>query len=190
MGLTMLRIDRSKVVWRHKLESAFDKKPLTGASEKDVKEGKGGKWTLFLLPLITVLREGLEAVVFVGGVSRLVFASFAQFADVASCRSRSDSLPRLFPSPPLLVSPAVLSAAVRPFLTYRRRRLTNRAPSSDLIYASSSRVNLSIFLVISTNVLLLLGAGLLSKSVGAFERYKFNKGFAYFLARNFPVRTD
>jgi high-affinity iron transporter len=28
-----------------------------------------GKWALFLLPFITVLREGLEAFVFVGGVS-------------------------------------------------------------------------------------------------------------------------
>lgn len=30
---------------------------------------KTGKWALFVLPFITVLREGLEAVVFVGGVS-------------------------------------------------------------------------------------------------------------------------
>ena len=28
-----------------------------------------GKWALFTLPLVVVLREGLEAVVFVGGVS-------------------------------------------------------------------------------------------------------------------------
>jgi len=28
-----------------------------------------GKWALFTLPFIVVLREGLEAVVFVGGVS-------------------------------------------------------------------------------------------------------------------------
>ena len=32
-------------------------------------KAKTGKWVLFILPLITVLREGLEAVVFVGGVS-------------------------------------------------------------------------------------------------------------------------
>ena len=30
---------------------------------------KAGKWALVILPLITVLREGIEAVVFVGGVS-------------------------------------------------------------------------------------------------------------------------
>jgi len=31
--------------------------------------GKSRKYAMFLLPFITVLREGLEAVVFVGGVS-------------------------------------------------------------------------------------------------------------------------
>lgn len=30
---------------------------------------KAGKWALVILPLITVLREGMEAIVFVGGVS-------------------------------------------------------------------------------------------------------------------------
>ena len=32
-------------------------------------EGRTGKWALFVLPLITILREGMEAIVFVGGVS-------------------------------------------------------------------------------------------------------------------------
>lgn len=71
MGLTMLRIDRSKVRWRAKLEGAFDPKisSAEGGNFSDKKQGKSGKWILFTLPLITVLREGLEAVVFVGGVS-------------------------------------------------------------------------------------------------------------------------
>lgn len=30
---------------------------------------RAGKWALLILPLITILREGIEAVVFVGGVS-------------------------------------------------------------------------------------------------------------------------
>lgn len=77
MGITMLRIDRSKLKWKAKLEGAFDKKPDTDdvgkdekTKKKDKAEGRSGKWTLFLLPMITVLREGLEAVVFVGGVRR------------------------------------------------------------------------------------------------------------------------
>ena len=87
----MLRIDRSKLKWKAKLEGAFDsKKPVVGTtttssavgdgavelSDKELKkiraEQRSGRWSLFLLPLITVLREGLEAVVFVGGVSRLL----------------------------------------------------------------------------------------------------------------------
>lgn len=63
----MLRIDRSKVRWRAKLEGAFD--PKVSEDGTVSKEGRSGKWILFTLPMITVLREGLEAVVFVGGVS-------------------------------------------------------------------------------------------------------------------------
>lgn len=61
----MLRIDRSKIKWRLKLEHAFDTK---GSKDANQTGRRGGKWTLFLIPLITVLREGLEAVVFIGGV--------------------------------------------------------------------------------------------------------------------------
>lgn len=64
MGLTMLRMDTSKARWRVKLEAAFVAK-----SAKADAEGKSIKWILFTLPFITVLREGLEAVVFIGGVS-------------------------------------------------------------------------------------------------------------------------
>ncbi|GAA5905373.1 uncharacterized protein JCM6883_006376 [Sporobolomyces salmoneus] len=46
-----------------------------------------------------------------------------------------------------------------------------------LIYVSGSRVNLSIFLVISTQVLLLLGAGLFSEAVRDFELYGSNQSF-------------
>ncbi|KAK4700501.1 high-affinity iron transporter, partial [Phenoliferia sp. Uapishka_3] len=138
MGLTMLRIDRSKVKWQQKLEGAFDKKAEDGETDLDKKEGKSGKWALFLLPMITVLREGLEAVVFVGGVS---------------LGQGAKSIPLA----------AVVGIACGLIIGY-------------LIYASSSRLNLSIFLIVSTNVLFLLGAGLFSKAVGDFERYKFNKG--------------
>lgn len=66
MGLAMLRINKMKEKWRVKLAQALVKKP----------EGKkwGGlshltkKYAMAVLPFITTLREGLEAVVFVGGV--------------------------------------------------------------------------------------------------------------------------
>ncbi|WVQ82537.1 hypothetical protein IAT38_004666 [Cryptococcus sp. DSM 104549] len=77
MGVAFLKMDRSRIKWRWKLAAAFDQSQAkmlaesetTEAASHDRKEGKSGKWALFLLPLITVLREGLEAVVFVGGVS-------------------------------------------------------------------------------------------------------------------------
>ncbi len=47
---------------------------MTKVEEKDMKrKARTGKWALFLLPFITVVREGLEAVVFVGGVSVTLF---------------------------------------------------------------------------------------------------------------------
>lgn len=68
--LCRLRIDRSKLKWKAKLAGAFDNKVDTSAlTTKDKRQARNSKWTLFLLPFITVLREGLEAVVFVGGVS-------------------------------------------------------------------------------------------------------------------------
>ncbi|KDN49818.1 hypothetical protein RSAG8_01883, partial [Rhizoctonia solani AG-8 WAC10335] len=129
MGLTMLRMDRARERWRIKLTEAFEGK-MGNAS------GKNSRWILFILPFITVLREGLEAVVFVGGVS----------------------LGQPATSIPLA---AIIGLICGLLVGY-------------LIYASSSRTSLSVFLVASTSFLLLIGAGLFSKSVGYFERYKFN----------------
>lgn len=74
MGLAFLKMDRSRVKWRIKLSQAFDESihTATGDAEEDAlakRRARSGKWALFLLPFITLVREGLEAVVFVGGVS-------------------------------------------------------------------------------------------------------------------------
>lgn len=75
MGIAFLKMDRSRIKWRYKLAAAFDSSTKNyelndpNANEVSAKGGKTGRWALFLLPLITLLREGLEAVVFVGGVS-------------------------------------------------------------------------------------------------------------------------
>jgi len=63
MGLTFLKLEQAKVKWRIKLAHAFQHR--TSAEERS---GVAGRWALFFLPFITVLREGLEAVVFAGGV--------------------------------------------------------------------------------------------------------------------------
>lgn len=69
MGAALLRVSKLQDKWRIKLAKALE--------AKDVSKGKssGGfkrwceKYAMFLLPFITILREGLEAVVFIGGVS-------------------------------------------------------------------------------------------------------------------------
>ncbi len=63
--LLMYSAEQSIVQWKIKLAHAFQK--TTGADQ--VKGAKTSRYALFLLPFITVLREGLEAVVFASGVS-------------------------------------------------------------------------------------------------------------------------
>lgn len=69
MGVSMLKMDRAKAKWRVKLQRAFSGKgkpasihpcshhALTEIAAVD-KGAKTGKYVLFILPLITVLREG------------------------------------------------------------------------------------------------------------------------------------
>lgn len=140
MALGFLRMDRSKLKWKIKLEKAFVKQQDKLASAVDTNDGQvkrslGTKYALLILPAVTVMREGLEAVVFLGGVSLSEPGSSIPLAAICG----------------LLAGLAV----------------------GYLLYKSSSRLNLSLFLVTSTCFLLLIGAGLLSKSVGYFETYKY-----------------
>jgi high-affinity iron transporter len=73
MGITMLKLDRAKATWRVKLQRAFSDQRLrlpllffvsvlmlrNYFPSSDVDRGtRTGKWVLFILPMITVLREG------------------------------------------------------------------------------------------------------------------------------------
>ncbi|KIR43281.1 high-affinity iron transporter [Cryptococcus deuterogattii 99/473] len=92
MGLTFLKMDQSRVKWRIKLSEAFAHRagkalfnfrgnneggePERQLTEEELaeeqamkKKARSGKYAIFFLPFITVMREGLEAIVFVGGVS-------------------------------------------------------------------------------------------------------------------------
>ena len=69
MGAALLRVSKLQDKWRVKLAQALEKK------DREIKGSAGSrfkqwceKYAMFLLPFITVLREGLEAVVFIGGV--------------------------------------------------------------------------------------------------------------------------
>ncbi|KII91246.1 hypothetical protein PLICRDRAFT_105468 [Plicaturopsis crispa FD-325 SS-3] len=129
MGITMLKMDRAKARWRVKLERAFGGEHVDGRTQS-------GRWVLFVLPLITVLREGMEAVIFVGGVA---------LGEPAT-------------SIPIAAIVGLVCGLICGFL----------------IYAFASRTTLSIFLIVMTNFILLIGAGLFSKAVGAFELNRFN----------------
>ncbi|OXC70926.1 hypothetical protein AYX13_00343 [Cryptococcus neoformans] len=92
MGLTFLKMDQSRVKWRIKLSEAFahragkalfsfggnkeDGEPDRALTQEELaeeqamkKKARSGKYAIFFLPFITVVREGLEAIVFVGGVA-------------------------------------------------------------------------------------------------------------------------
>lgn len=69
MGLALIRINKTKEKWRVKLAQALvasKNKEYDGTSRLS---RWSKKYVMFFLPLITTLREGVEAVVFVGGVS-------------------------------------------------------------------------------------------------------------------------
>ncbi|KAK2865189.1 hypothetical protein FQN49_003820 [Arthroderma sp. PD_2] len=71
MGAALLRISKLQAKWRVKLAKALESK--SDDSRRGLFWGRFKIWcekyALFILPFITVLREGLEAVVFIGGVS-------------------------------------------------------------------------------------------------------------------------
>lgn len=69
MGIGLLRVSKLQDKWRVKIAQALEKqhagKGLGTASRFKL---WCQKYALFLLPFVTVLREGLEAVIFIGGV--------------------------------------------------------------------------------------------------------------------------
>lgn len=68
MGAVLLRISKLQDKWRVKLAKALESKDQI----KGFSKGRLKQWletyAMFILPLITTLREGLEGIVFVGGV--------------------------------------------------------------------------------------------------------------------------
>ena len=63
MGIAFLKMDKSRVKWRLKLADAFEKSHSKAMGASDAQEsrvqreeGRSGKWALFLLPFITVVR--------------------------------------------------------------------------------------------------------------------------------------
>ncbi|KZT60049.1 iron permease FTR1 family protein [Calocera cornea HHB12733] len=131
MGIAFLKLEGSSAKWRVHLSHAFRK----GDGDRS---GRGGKYALLLLPMITVLREGLEAIVFVGGVSLSESAK----------------------SIPLAVVVGLMCGGL----------------VSYFIYKGGAVLAIRYFLIVSTCILFLVGAGLFSRAVGYFQTFVFNQG--------------
>ncbi|KAK4964487.1 high-affinity iron permease [Elasticomyces elasticus] len=69
MGAALLRVSKLQDKWRVKLAQAFEAQDNKQASAGTRLKKWAEKYAMFLLPFVTVLREGLEAVAFIGGVS-------------------------------------------------------------------------------------------------------------------------
>lgn len=68
MGGALMRVGKMQEKWRLKLAKAIDN-PVTGNSRGAWFVSFFEKYAMFALPFITVLREGIEGIVFIAGVS-------------------------------------------------------------------------------------------------------------------------
>jgi high-affinity iron transporter len=143
MGLAMLRISKLQQKWKVKISQVMEERKTKGIG------GKTRKYAMFILPFITVLREGLEAVVFVGGVS---------LGEPAS-------------SFPLAVFCGLFCGITIGYFVYKwvyAMPWTNN-------FRGGSMVKIKYFIVLSSCLLYLIAAGLFSRAVWDFESYKWSK---------------
>ncbi|KAF4122243.1 high-affinity iron transporter [Geosmithia morbida] len=70
MGAVFLRVGKFEKAWRSKLSRAVEAERTTDTSGSLFGQisNAGNKYALFILPFITILREGFEAVIFIAGV--------------------------------------------------------------------------------------------------------------------------
>ncbi|MCO5586577.1 hypothetical protein L7F22_040518 [Adiantum nelumboides] len=64
MAFSMIRVD----TWRAKWERKLTKVTVEALNREGDVDSKRSKWTLFLIPFTVVVREGVEAVIFLGGI--------------------------------------------------------------------------------------------------------------------------
>ena len=69
MGGALLRVGRMEEKWRAKLAKAIEAPVVTKSGSRAWLVSFFEKYAMFALPFITVLREGIEGIVFVAGVS-------------------------------------------------------------------------------------------------------------------------
>jgi high-affinity iron transporter len=82
MGAALLRVSKLQDKWRVKLARALESKDNKTGNMRSRFKTWCEKYAMFILPFITIMREGLEAVIFIGGVSLGVKASSIPLAVV------------------------------------------------------------------------------------------------------------
>ena len=187
MGISMLKMDRAKAKWRVKLQRAFAGKGnqftalventtvvLTSITTAEDRGSKTGKYVLFILPLITVLREG-----------KPLSSHQSTRHSRASHRHGSRHLRWRRVSRP--------AGDVHPYRSHRRSRLWSHlrlphlcvrqqdecVPPPLSLFTTNGADDplpaaLTVFMVVMTNFLILIGAGLFSKAIWAFQENAFN----------------
>ncbi|KAK8190310.1 high-affinity iron ion transporter FtrA [Phyllosticta capitalensis] len=68
MGAALLRVSKLQDKWKVKLSKALEARDHRADPAATRMKQWAEKYAMFILPFVTVLREGLEAVVFIGGV--------------------------------------------------------------------------------------------------------------------------
>lgn len=69
LGGALLRVAKMQEKWRVKLAKTLEEGPLKGIGFWPAFKRWCERYAMFMVPFVTVLREGLEAVVFIAGVS-------------------------------------------------------------------------------------------------------------------------
>lgn len=82
MGAALLRVSKLQAKWRVKLAKALEAKDNKTGNMRNRFKTWCERYAMFILPFVTILREGLEAVVFIGGVSLGLRASSIPLAVV------------------------------------------------------------------------------------------------------------
>ncbi|RUS21839.1 iron permease FTR1/Fip1/EfeU [Endogone sp. FLAS-F59071] len=166
MAIAMLKTNRMHEKWKLKLAKAMNtqmnEEMNEEADEKTEKHCRrhrkwnkrrgriGRKYALFVLPFITVLREGLEAVVFMGGVGDIIIIILCSVL-----RQTLVAIGASGTSIPLAAVCGILCALVFGYVIYRGGNI----------------MNMHYFFVASTCLLLLIAAGLFAKAIWCFEQH-------------------
>jgi FTR1 family protein len=82
MGAALLRVSKLQAKWRVKLARALEAKDKKSGNMRNRFKTWCEKYAMFILPFVTIMREGLEAMVFIGGVSLGLKASSIPLAVV------------------------------------------------------------------------------------------------------------